>query len=100
MATRPVSVISISSQERQPRVCLWPLSPVLRVGEELRCLRQAGLSALHPPEKDPAGAQSGRQHGACQEEQGGDGEELPGVWGLSQGLAPLDTRALGLLLDM
>ena len=77
-------------QERHPRVWLRSVPALLGLREELRCLRQAGLSALSPPEKDPAGAHSSRGPGHSEEQQERDGAELPGVRGLSQGLAPLD----------
>ena len=82
--------MTVPVQERHPRVWLWFVPPLLGLREELRCLRQAGLSPLYPPEKDPAGPHSGRGPGHCEEQQEGDGAELPGVRGLSQGLAPLD----------
>ena len=86
--------MTMTVQERHPRVWLWFVSPLLRLREELRRLRQAGLSPLYPPEKDPAGPHSGRAPGHSEEQQERDGAELPGVRGLPQGLAPLDTLHL------
>ena len=78
-------------QARHSGVWLRSVPPPLRLRQELRCLRQAGLPPLSPPEEDPTGPQSGRARpGHRQEQQEGGGAELPGVRGLSQGLAPLD----------
>ena len=55
-------------QERHSGVWLRSVSALLGLREELRCLRQAGLSALSPPEKDPAGAHSGRAPGHSEQQ--------------------------------